>query len=70
LLDIGVDERERIQCARGAPLPCAVLDRSGERLPIDVSGLGIARFDLSNEDWRGKFHGWLEQARDQPAAAL
>jgi hypothetical protein len=70
LLEIGVDERERIQTARGAPLPCAVLDRSGQTLPIDVSGYGIERFDLGREDWRGKFHGWLNQARERPAAAL
>ena len=32
LLDIGVDERERIADARGAPMPCAVLDKTGEDL--------------------------------------
>jgi hypothetical protein len=70
LLEIGVDERERIQAARGAALPCAVLDRSGQTLPIDVSGYGIERFDLASEDWRGRFNGWLEEARARPAAAL
>jgi hypothetical protein len=35
-----------------------------------VSRFGIERFDLANEDWRGQFHGWLNQAREQPAAAL
>ena len=30
LLDIGVDERARIADARGAPLPCAVLDKTGD----------------------------------------
>lgn len=69
LLEIGVDERERIQSARGAPLPCAVLDRSGEALPIDVSSYGIERFDVAKDDWRGKFHGWLNQAQERPAAA-
>lgn len=69
LLEIGVDERERIRAARGAALPCAVLDRSGQTLPIDVSSYGIERFDLSRDDWRGKFHGWLSQARERPAAA-
>jgi hypothetical protein len=69
LLEIGVDERERIQAARGAPLPCAVLDRSGQTLPIDVSGYGIERFDLGRDDWRGQFHLWLDQAREQSAAA-
>jgi hypothetical protein len=69
LLEIGVDERERIQSARGASLPCAVLDHSGRMLPIDVSDYGIERFDLTDNDWRGKFHGWLDQARAQPVAA-
>jgi hypothetical protein len=66
LIEIGVDERERIQSARGASLPCAVLDRSGGMLPIDVSGYGIERFDLADANWRGKFHGWLDLARAQP----
>lgn len=69
LFEIGVDERERIQNARGAPLPCAVLDRSGQYLPVDLSGFGIERFDLGHDDWRGKFHGWLDQARARPGAA-
>jgi hypothetical protein len=69
LLEIGVDERERIQSARGSPLPCAVLDRSGEELPIDVSTYGIKRFDVGNEDWRGQFQGWLNQVRERSAAA-
>jgi hypothetical protein len=63
LLEIGVDERERIQSARGTPLPCAVLDSSGEELPIDVSDYGIERFDVGRDDWRGQFHGWLKQAQ-------
>jgi hypothetical protein len=37
LIEIGVDERERIQSARRTPFPCAVLDRSGQALPIDVT---------------------------------
>ena len=69
LLDIGVDERERIQSARGSPLPCAVLDRSGESLPIDVSSYGIEHFDVGREGWRGQFHGWLKQAHERSAAA-
>jgi hypothetical protein len=69
LLEIGIDERERIQNARGAPLPCAVLDRSGEILPIDVSSFGIERFDLGSDDWRGKFHSWLGEGRSQPLSA-
>jgi hypothetical protein len=69
LLEIGVDERERIQSARGIPLPCAVLDRSGQNLPIDVTNYGIERFDVSREDWRGQFQGWLKQAQESAAAA-
>ena len=67
--EIGIDERERIEAARGARLPCAVLDRSGQKMPIDVSGFGIERFDLEHDDWRGRFHAWLDQARARPAAA-
>jgi hypothetical protein len=70
LIDVGIKERERIQIARGAPLPCAVLDRSGETLPIDVSGYEIERFDLRSDDWRGKFRGWLEHSGEQRASAL
>ena len=70
LLEIGVDERQRIQSSRDAPLPCAVLDRSGQVLPIDVTSRGIELFDLVKEDWRGQFHSWLNQAREKPAAAL
>jgi len=69
LLDIGVDERERISTARGAPLPCAVLDRTGENLPLDVSPWGIARFDLKRDSWRGEFRAWLDAARAQHATA-
>jgi len=69
LLEIGIDERERIQSARGAPLPCAVLDRSGESLPIDVSSYGIEHFDVGREGWRGQFQGWLQQAHERSAAA-
>jgi hypothetical protein len=69
LLEIGIDERERIQTARGTPLPCAVLDRSGQALPIDVSRYGIERFDVGREDWRGKFHGWLDHAHELSAVA-
>jgi hypothetical protein len=69
LLEIGVDERERIQSARGTPLPCAVLDLSGQDLPIDVSSYGIKRFDVGHDDWRSQFHGWLNQAHERSAAA-
>ncbi|UGY16749.1 toll/interleukin-1 receptor domain-containing protein [Bradyrhizobium septentrionale] len=63
LLDIGVDERERIQAARGSPLPCAVLDQSGEPLPLDVSRFGIERFDICDASWRDNFGGWLAEVR-------
>ena len=63
LLDIGVDERDRIADARGAPLPCAVLDKTGADLPIDVEPFGIKRFDLTNENWRGDFRQWLDASR-------
>jgi hypothetical protein len=69
LIDVGVDERERIQSARGTPLPCAVLDQSGIPLPIDVSAYGIERFDLSHANWRSEFGAWLEAAYAQGARA-
>ena len=63
LLDIGVDERARIANARGTPLPCAVLDKTGASLPIDVTSFGIEHFDVSRENWRGEFRQWLDTAR-------
>ena len=45
------------------------LDRSGQTLPIDVTGIGIERFDLADDSWSGRFRGWLDQARAQPLAA-
>jgi TIR domain len=69
LLDIGVSERERIAAARGAPMPCAVLDKTGEGLPIDVSRFGIARFDVNRTKWRGEFRQWLDATRASAAQA-
>jgi hypothetical protein len=69
LLDIGVDERARIADARGAPLPCAVLDKTGAELPIDVAPFGIEHFDVTRENWRGDFRQWLDAARARPADA-
>ncbi len=69
LLDIGVDERERIEAARGAPMPCAVFDKTGEGLPIDVSWAGIERFDLTQTDWHGRFRSWLDASRVSPVEA-
>ena len=59
LLEIGVQERERVAYARGAPLPCAVLDVTGRELPIDLSALGIERFDVNEPDWRSRFLSWI-----------
>lgn len=60
LFDIGIDERERIQAERGSLLPCAVLDRSGEALPVDVSAFGIKRFDIARTNWQSEFGDWLQ----------
>jgi len=68
LFDIGVDERARIADARGAPLPCAVLDKTGASLPIDLAPFGIERFDVNRENWRGEFRQWLDAARAEAAA--
>jgi hypothetical protein len=69
LLQVGVDERERIETARHKPLPCAVLDRSGESLPIDVSPFRIERFDLTHDNWSGEFHAWLNRVHEQEGVA-
>jgi hypothetical protein len=69
LIDIGVDERARIADARGAPLPCAVLDKTGASLPIDVEPFGIECFDVSRENWRGDFRRWLDSALATRAGA-
>ncbi len=69
ILDIGVDERERIAGARGAQLPCAVLDKTGEGLPIDVAPFGIERFDVNRTDWPGQFRAWLDASRGVSAGA-
>jgi hypothetical protein len=69
LLQIGWMERGLIEADRGRPLPCAVLDRSGAALPMDLSDRGIERFDLSNSDWHGKFRGWLDQGLTQRTAS-
>ena len=68
LIDVGIRERERMQIARGTSLPCAVLDRTGEALPIDVSGYEIERFDLSSEAWRSNFRDWLGHVQGQTIA--
>jgi hypothetical protein len=68
LLDIGVSERERIAAARGSPMPCAVLDKAGGGLPIDVAPFGIECFDVNRNDWHSKFRQWLDASRTRPAA--
>ena len=70
LLQVGVDERERIELARHKLLPCAVLDRSGENLPIDVSCFGIERFDLTHDGWNGAFQAWLDRVHEQEGIAM
>jgi hypothetical protein len=70
LFAIGVDERERMTGVRGSPPPCAVLDRSGRALPIDVAPFGIARFDVLPPDWPGVFRAWLDATRAAPAGAM
>jgi hypothetical protein len=67
LLDIGLQEREVIQAERGTEIPCAVLDRTGEDLPIDVSTWGIERFDLRDDGWPGDFRRWLDEASPSSA---
>jgi hypothetical protein len=69
LLDVGVDERERIRVARGAPLPCAVLDRSGAPLEVDAAQFGIERFELGNPQWPAAFLDWIGRHRAASATA-
>jgi hypothetical protein len=63
LLDVGVDERERVRAARGTPLPCAVLDGSGAPLEIDAARFGIERFNLADPEWPAAFLAWLGRTR-------
>ena len=63
LLDVGVDERERIRLQRGAPLPCAVLDGSGAPLEVDTAGFRIERFDLGDPQWPMAFLDWVGRNR-------
>jgi hypothetical protein len=69
LFAIGVGERGQIAAAGGTLLPCAVLDRTGEGLPIDAAPLGIERFDVTRSDWSDKFVQWLNAARSEPRPA-
>jgi len=67
LFEIGYDERNRCEVARGRPLPCAVLDGSGKPLPKDIAFFGIEQFDISSSDWCSKFRGWLAETPFPPA---
>jgi hypothetical protein len=69
LLGIGIEERKRISGVRGAPLPCAVLDKSGEGLPFEIAPFGIERFDVNRTDWRSHFRAWLDSGRAPTAQA-
>jgi hypothetical protein len=69
LLDIGVNERKEMSGARGAPMPCAVLDKTGEDLPINGALFGIQRFNVNRAEWAGEFRAWLDAARASPAVA-
>jgi hypothetical protein len=44
-------------------MPCAVLDKAGGNLPIDVGAFGIERFDINRTGWRGEFRQWLDASR-------
>jgi hypothetical protein len=70
LKEIGVDERERIGSKRGAPLPCAVLDKTGKALPEAVSQFGINCFDVNRDTWRSEFRRWLDAAPAHREGAL
>jgi hypothetical protein len=69
LIDIGVDERQRVEDKRGVPLPCAVLDGSGAAMPLDVADYGMRRFDLGSASWHGEFCAWVKAAQAQDARA-
>jgi hypothetical protein len=70
LLDIGVDERERIVAARGgAPMPCAVFDKTGEAPPVDLARFKVKRFDLNETGWPGQFRAWLDASLLPTASA-
>lgn len=64
LCDIAIDERERVNAAREAPLPCAVLDAS--RAPFPMADFarrnGIELFDLNDPAWRSSFKAWANRS--------
>jgi hypothetical protein len=66
LCDIAIDERERINAARGAPLACAVLDASRAPFPMAEFARrnGIELFDLNEPAWRSSLKAWAESSRE------
>jgi hypothetical protein len=66
-LQVCVDERERIEAVRGAPLPCVVLDRSDGHLPFVPNEWGAQRIDVTRDGWRGELRNWIERAGDRCA---
>ncbi len=67
LLDIA-DDQERISRERGAALPWAVLDASGQPLPRFAVARGAERFDLNDTGWSDRLDLWLKRARGDAAA--
>ncbi len=70
-LDIADDERRRMEVARGAPMPCAVLDRTGANLPVELTPYtDVTHFDITRGEWRGQFRQWLDASGGPVAARL
>jgi hypothetical protein len=66
---IGIEQPKGLSGARGAPMPCAVLDKTGGSLPFDVAPFGIECFDLNRAEWHGKFREWIDASRVAPPGA-
>jgi hypothetical protein len=64
LCDIAIDERERANAERGAPLPCAVLDASGTPFPMADFALrnSIELFDIKTPAWQSSFKAWMNSS--------
>jgi TIR domain len=69
LLDIAGDERERMSMARGAPLPCAVLDASRAPFPMAdfARSNSIALFTLGDPAWSSSLKAWVNNASNLTA---
>ncbi len=61
MFDIGISEREQAQSARGSPLPCAILDLTGQPLRMEMPD--IAHFDMTQEGWQQELIAWLNTHR-------